>query len=472
MKDIPVKDIVYHPMSNGEVDIRLFWWQGGLYRAVGGEKASFYKELFDRGIIQQLITKGFLVETKLTSLQLDGYDLVLEHRRVPFVSYPFEWCAEMLRDAALLVCDLQIELYQHGLVLKDPHSWNLLFDGPQPIYVDLGSLTPVGQHGPSLGHDSFCRFTLYPLIMMSQGHTRIARWLLHDATQGILETECAFLSGKTFLKLKLKQGAQGASSALMRVLPHRFRSMLRSAISLSRAAPLLGNSKTGRDFWIGVRKEIERITIPCNKTQWSDYYEYFPAFVPSDRWKAKQHSVYKVLSELRPSTVLDVGGNRGWYAQLAASLGSQVVTFDKDESSLASCYLDAKKDNFRILPLVMNFTYPSASYGVGEKRSASATERFGCELVLSLALIHHLVFKENRTFEMIVEALAAFSDKWLLVEFVAKEDRYVKEWWSDSFSWYTLDGFIKELEYHFSDISILPSDPEHRVLLLCRKRKN
>jgi len=471
MKDIPVNEIVYHPMSNGEVDIRLFWWQGKLYRAVGDQKASFYRELFDRGIIQQLIKKGFLVETKLTSLQLDGYDLVLEHRLIPFVSYPFEWCAEMLRDAALLVCDLQIELYQHGLVLKDPHSWNLLFDGPKPVYVDLGSIAPYDQYGPSAGYGCFCPFILYPLIVMSEGHTRIARWLLHDGTHGVLEGEVALLNRKASRGLKMKKRAGRASSVLQRILPQRFFQLLKDVILSVNLVPLPGVSGTSREFWIGVRKEIERIDIPCSETQWSDYYESFPSLAPSNRWKAKQQSVYKVLSELRPGTVLDVGGNRGWYAQMAADLGSRVVNFDTDDSSIMRCYLDAKQKDLSILPLVMNFTSPSPSYGVGDKKSASASERLQSDLVLGLALTHHLVFKQNRNFEIVVDALATFSKKWLLVEFIPKEDQYVRDWWTPDFSWYTLESFVQALGKHFSEITMLPSDPEPRVLLLCRRKR-
>jgi len=469
MKQIPANEITYHPMSNGEPDIRLFWWRGGLYRAVKGEKALFYQDLFNRGIIQTLIEKGFLVDTQLTPLQLAGYELILEHRCIPFVSYSFEWCGAMLKDAALLICDLQVELDQYGLTLKDPHSWNVLFDGPKPVYVDLGSIAPADQYASSVGYDCFCRFTLYPLIIMSQGHARIARWLLHDATQGISEKEFALLTGQVSLPLKAKHLFMGVSSRIKKVLPQRFRRLLKSFVFSSSAAALLGVSKSPRDFWMWVRKRIEGITIP-QRTEWSEYYEHLPTLSPSNQWKAKQHSVYKVLSELRPITVLDIGSNRGWYSQLAASLGSRVVAFDTDEGSIIKCYLDAKETNLSILPLVINFTFPSPSYGVGDKQSASATERLKCELVLCLSLIHHLVFKQNRNFEMIVEALAAFSEKWLLVEFIPNGDRYVSQWWSDSYSWYTLDGFIKALERRFDNIGILPSHPDPRTLLLCRRK--
>lgn len=208
-------------MSIAEPDIRLFWWEGELYRGVKGEKARFYQELFDRGIVQHLIEKGYLIETTLTSLQADEYDLVLHHRRVPFVSYPFEWAGSMLRDAAMLVCNLQIELDRYGLGLKDPHSWNLLFDGPRPVYVDLGSVALTRGASPSLGYDSFCPFTLYPLVLMCEGHRRIARWLLHDGWRGITEAELASLVGKRSRPLRAKYVLRRAPSAHMRGLARR-----------------------------------------------------------------------------------------------------------------------------------------------------------------------------------------------------------------------------------------------------------
>lgn len=121
MKKIPTDEIAYHPMSNGELDVRLFWWQGEPYRGVEGERAPFSRDLFKRGIPRKLADNGLIVETTLTPHTTEEYDLVMRHKRIPFVSYPFEWPSSMLRDAALLVCELQAELDGRGFAPRDSY---------------------------------------------------------------------------------------------------------------------------------------------------------------------------------------------------------------------------------------------------------------------------------------------------------------------------------------------------------------
>jgi hypothetical protein len=90
-------------------------------------------------------------------------------------------------------------------------------------------------------------------------------------------------------------------------------------------------------------------------------------------------------------------------------------------------------------------------------------------MVLALALVHHLVFKQGRKFDYIVQALAAFSDKWLVVEFIPKEDRFVSEWWTEEYNWYTVEGFEEALSCHFRRIQRFPSYPEPRLMLVCER---
>lgn len=218
-----------------------------------------------------------------------------------------------------------------------------------------------------------------------------------------------------------------------------------------------------------LRVEVQNIAFPLMKTQWSDYYEHLLPFSPSQEWTAKQYSVFQVLKSLHSASVLDIGSNRGWYSQLAARQGSIVVAFDKDESCIESLYYDAKTHDLSILPLIMNIRNPSSGYGLCNTRYKPATGRLKSEMVLALALVHHLVFKEMMDFDQIAEALSAFAEKWLLVEFVSREDRYVREWWTEKFAWYTVENFTESLREHFSSVEFLPSSSEPRVLLLCSK---
>ncbi len=141
-----IDSITVHANSGGDPNGTLFCFEGELYRGIPATRADLYRDLFHRGVIQQLIEANLLVETAIADLQVDGYPLVLKHRTIPFVSYPYEWCGTMLKDAALNILTLQRKLLDEGLCLQDAHPWNVLFDGPDPRFVDFGSIVPALPH--------------------------------------------------------------------------------------------------------------------------------------------------------------------------------------------------------------------------------------------------------------------------------------------------------------------------------------
>src|ERR1044071_4790464 len=125
---IPSEEVTFHAHSFADDAGRLFWWGAQLCRGINSRHAEFFARLFRDGVMQDLIERGLLIESELTELTFDDYPVVVKHRIVPFISYPNEWCAAMLKDAALTTVDLAIELARHRLTLKDAHPWNLLFD--------------------------------------------------------------------------------------------------------------------------------------------------------------------------------------------------------------------------------------------------------------------------------------------------------------------------------------------------------
>jgi len=472
MQRIPYNEIAFHPTSYADPSGRAFWWRGQLYRAINGERASLYRQLFDKGIVQHLVNKGLLIETELTSLQIDDYEMVLQHRELPFVSYPYEWCAAMLKDAAITIVNLEMELAQHGLTLQDAHPWNVLFDGPKPLYVDFGSIVPAQANALWPAYDEFCRFFVYPLRLIVQGHGRIARWLLHDDAQGVLKSDFTALVHERS-SVHLEHSAKRLLFTVKPIVPAPLRPKLKKVLALLKSTlsrPSFQSCSSRLGFLQAVRRDVESISIPPVKTEWSNYYDdEFCTFLPSDGWTDKHHSVYKVLSDLKPRSLLDIGSNRGWYSQLAARLGVNVVAFDVDEMCVTQLFYDAREKDLTILPLVMDFRRPSPGYGLCNQELAPAVQRLKCDMVIALALVHHLVFKSKLKFDQIVEGLSIFSNKSLLVEFIPREDRYVREWWSECYSWYTLEHFQDALRRHYNTINVLPSSPKPRILLLCEK---
>jgi hypothetical protein len=470
MNAIPPSEITFHPQSFGaDKNGRLFEWQGHVYRAVTSRHATCYRDLFAKGVIQRLVDQGLLVGTEITSLQLAGYELVLSHDRVRFVSYPFEWCGRMLQDAALSFLSLSLELAKAGWTTQDANPWNMLFDGCKPVCVDFCSLVPQTPSDGWEPYDEFCRFFLYPLRLFASGHEMMVRWSLHDFRQGIPLAEFAAMYGGGRPRPRRRESLARLPRALIHTLPGALQARLRRPVRFLRAK--LGHRGPSRiEFLERLQSEVGAIQILPRPSAWSTYYGVrFPSFSPSEDWTVKESAVFSTLARLRPKSTLDIGSNRGWYSQLAATLGSSVVGFDTDEGCVSLLHGDAQARHLSVTALVMDLTNPSPGQGLCNTWFPPATDRLRCEMVLALALTHHLVFKTALGFDQIAQALSAFSTRWLLVEFVPKDDEYVREWWSEDHGWYVLDSFRASLRKCFRQVEVMDSSPSPRKLLLCEK---
>lgn len=493
-------EINFHPHSIWDRNMRLFWWRGQLYRGISSERAEFFTQLFKDGSIQTLVEQGLLIESELTPLEIGGFDMVVSHQTVAFNSYSIEWCAAMVKDAALTILDLAIELGQRGFSLEDGHLKNVLFDGCKPVFVDLGSIRPLDEYVHYfrwIPYEQFCKNCVYPLILMCRGKDRVARLLMIDY-EGVSKSDFLLLIRGADQSVQLPNLPVLTSLQLwlMRVLPREHLSLLKKKLSSIPAcfkkpshtskseSELVENyqpkpqseflAKIKQKAYLKVlkktRKDVKSINLPSLRTESSNQSEgSILSLSHQDSWTAKQVAVYKYLIELKPSSVLDIGCYTGWYSKLAALLGSQVVAFDKDPACITQLYYDAREKKLPILPLVIDFTQPTASYGLSSYRYVAASERFQCEMVLALGLFHHIVFEQYPLFEQTVEGLALFSKRWLIVEFVPLEDPVLAIFRSPKYSWYTLENFINALRKRFSSIHTMPSHPESRVLLLCEK---
>jgi hypothetical protein len=458
---VPANEVVVHPVPPATSGVRVFRWQDQqLYFGVPASHVPFYRNLIGRGIVKNLVERGLLIETEPTSLQVPEYDIVLKPRQIPFVSHAEEWCAPMLRDAAKLVLDVRAELERVGLTLQDGHPWNVLVDGCRPVYADLGSIVA----GPArAGWDTdFARMFLNPLRLLSRGQSRLARLVLGSCA-GISDEEIAEVTGRSPVRRLLKKLRRGVGE----MVPRSHHSTLRRLGSKVQAPSVRGST----DGIERLRRKLEALTFPQPTTAWSNYGdETAQSLNDPSRWVEKQRQVDTVLSRTRPGTVLDIGSNRGFYSHLAVRHGGRAVAFDLDEPAVSKLYFDTRREDGAILPLVMNICHPTGWRGApGALPYPPAIERLKCEMVLALALTHHLTFKEKMSFAETTKALAVFAERWLLTEFIPAEDEIVRGYGADGLAWYTLDDFIATLKSEFRSVETLPSTPPGRVLLLCER---
>lgn len=447
----------FHPLSFGDQNGRVFWHEGRLYRGIAPRLAQFYQGLINNGTVSRLVDGGLLVDTRRSDLKLGGYDLVLEHRAIQFVSYAFEWCALMLQAAAVLTLDLEIELSHLGLTLQDAHPWNVLFDGPRPYWVDFGSIVPAQKNELWRSSDEFCHFYLYPLLVMAEGHQRVARRMLVDSDDGVTRAEAVALTGQSRSRSVLESVGHKAMSLGKAILPRRLRGMMRrSDRDVSEERPA---------FLQSLREQITSIRVPSPLHHPLHFNE---SGEEHGLDKPRRCAVERVIAQIGPASMLEVAYESPFYSLLAARAGVPVVAINVDEMRVKRLFELAQRDRLPVLPLVMDFRSPSPAYGLCGQAAAPASERLACDVAVVLDATHILGVRYRLTFDQLARGLAMFSRRGALVDFVPGDDPQTKAWLENGdFSWYTAQDLKAALARHFASVEEI--NPGDRPIFWCSK---
>jgi Tellurite resistance protein TehB len=439
-----------------------------ILRGIREEFRTDYLSILNQPMVQKMLGEK-LVETRAAEQTLPDFALTLEHRHIHPPSYCYEWPMKMLQDAAVLTLDICIELNETGLILKDGTPWNILFDGPQPFWVDFSSIMPQDQQLTWVAYEQFLRLFLFPLLVGRAITGRASRSLLLASGNGIHPEEITrYLPAFSWLKYRWLVNRLYLPIAAVNLL--RRTGQDKEIGKYRRSIPI--GSQDRRSFLEKLRSDVQSIHFGGGKSHWSGYYEDMNDFFVPEKFNAKQLTVNELLERCRPSTVVDIGCNQGGYSILAARAGSSVVAFDNDEESVAMLYTLAKLKGLKILPLVGDVLYPSPQSGWRGLEFPSGPARFRSELALALALIHHLAITQIETFDRIVRTLADYTDHWLITEFIPLEDPRSQELLLTNLrdmSWYSLDSFLAALNKEFSLVETYPSYPEGRTICFCQK---
>lgn len=325
-------------------------------------------------------------------------------------------------------------------------------------------------------YQQFCNFFLFPLYLYSANCDRLARWLLRDYLYGVTDGDALaalpfsfklFHPGRT---LKI-----WGPRLLAKVLDHLPQQLRNQFLSFAKAANSNFSHRRLRiKFLESLRKDIETLKLDRSSSQWSDYYRtvdanYFATDISPGEWHLKQEVVNRLINKIAPKSVLDVGTNTGQYAMLAASSGARVIACDLDVPSVDICYGEARKKGLDLLPLVTNVFSVSPLPGRGGVAYPPATTRFRSDMVLALALIHHVVSIQRLDIPRIVDIFDRLTGRSLLLEFVPPLKPNLGGAVVASLDDYCIDGLKRRLKRSFATVTQYSSYPNDRKLLLCER---
>jgi ribosomal protein L11 methylase PrmA len=419
----------------------VFTAGGTLYRQVNRSFAEEYDACVSSGLYDDLIASGLLVAHRDVGVGLaatpDAH-AVLEPTRVPFVSYPYEWSFGQLRDAALLTLDVQQRALDRGFVLRDASAYNVQIVDGRPLFIDTLSFERHREGTPWAAYRQFCEHFLVPLALMSARDVRCGR-LQREYLDGIpLDLGSALLPRGTWVR----------PSMLLHVHLHA-RAMRRYASAS--VAEVTGGRRVGkramRALVESLRDAVRGLDWQPAGTTWADYasdHSY-----SEESLEAKRRLVREHVAAVAPRTVWDLGGNTGAFARLAREAADLVVCLDADPAAVELNHREVRaRGETGLLPLQMDLMNPSPAHGWAHEERLSLEARGPADLVMALALVHHLAIANNVPLPAIADCLARLG-RALVIEFVPKSDSQVARLLTnrpDIFPEYTSDGFERAFE--------------------------
>ncbi|CAM4412716.1 MAG: hypothetical protein LEGION0403_FIIPPAGN_00935 [Legionella sp.] len=444
---------------------QVYTLNGEIYRQITAAGYTDYQHLMTSGLYKDLQSKGYLIPHQEVALEFafnQQAQMVLKPEEIGFISYCYEWSFSQFKDAALLTLEIAKRAIEYGMILKDASAYNIQFHHGKPIFIDTSSFALYKEGEPWVAYNQFCRHFLAPLLLMAKVDIRMGK-LTQQYIDGIpLDLASKLLPFKSkfsfsiFAHIHAHAKVQQKYSNAANVKATRSQKI--SKINL---LGLIDN----------LSSLIKKITWSPIKTEWGDYYNQTNYSDAATKHKAETVKELFLLSGAR--SAWDLGGNNGYYSRVIADAGANVICFDIDPMAVETNYQKIKKDKDQsILPLLQDLTNPSSSLGWQQTERDGLLERGGkVNLIMALALIHHLAISNNVPLEHIAEYFSGLGD-YLLIEFVPKEDSQVQRLLAsreDIFPNYQLESFRNTFSNYYTIVEERAIQETSRTLFLMKK---
>ena len=395
---------------------KLFFHENRVFRAVEKAYVEEVKEMFNSGMIQELLDNNLFVETWISDTKIEGYDLVLEHKNITYWNYPYEWSFNMLKDAAKAVLDVNIIANKYGYELFDVHAYNVVFDMATPKYIDFGSLFKIDPKNGKCwsGYLNFYNSFYMPLYLYKKGFS--------DLSQS-LSLYNGFFNNKDFFKLRYKYlGLFG--SKISGLFYKAFDNSRRLAVARhfrvidkygkhKHINRLLKFKKTFQNKYNVKRayRLINKIKHSSFDSYWKDYHTNINP-ESNDRFLRITDIIKTDLGD--SNSLVELASNQGKFANfvLANTQINELIATDYDKNALDVIYRN-NKGSENVLPLLYDFVRPNAR-SVDQK----IQNRVKGDIVMALAVTHHLILTQDIDLKHIFNVLKSHTKKYIVIEFM------------------------------------------------------
>ena len=426
---------------------RVFLWHNRVFRAINENKVIQVQTLLSCGLIDELVEKGFFPKTSIAKdIRLDGFDFLIEHDRIPYITVPSEWSFNMLKDACLAFLEIYKTCRKYGYILKDGHLFNLTFFKNQPIFFDFGSIVRANS-----GNELYGLYisSIIPMLIWSKGDFYLANLILRDDF-----SHDRFLPSISLADHKVLQHIMPFSEKypvrIIRRVINRFGRMFFKRNIL--AASSISCEK--------LTKMIIMTKKRTAKTVWSNYHDELIHGIDINS-NHRFDRIIEVISNLNLSSMVDLAGNKGCFSLLIAQKTNikQIYCTDYDESAIDSLYIFIKNNGIKkITPQLLNFICPIPN---------SSRQELKADIAVALAVTHHAILTQSFNVDLVLRRIGDYSNRFVLVEFMPLG------LWNGSQApqipdWYNVEWFREKFKEQFTLLKEEQTEP-NRIFFLGEK---
>lgn len=441
----------------------VFEHERKIYRCINKIYFPHYNHLLQSGLYKELTDVGRLIRHEevdtsfFFSDNLDDIKILLPEQ-LPFISYPYEWSFDMWKDAAIVTLKvLQISSAKE-MILKDATPFNVQFNNGRPVFIDILSFEIYKEGKPWIAYRQFCESFLSPLLLMHYGHRDMAKFFMAYPDGIPLEIT------KSLLPIKAKFNLHVYMHILMQIKV--------STITKN-------NPESNKDFSLkklqvlvkGLLDFVSSLTSKKDKSTWDDYYT--DTILGNEYLLYKKNTVAGFCESISFKTVIDLGANDGYFSMLLKEKADNIIAVDFDSNCVNELYKKIRQEKFlNIVPLVVTLNMPSPSIGWANAERTSLTERLKADLVLALALVHHLAISNNVPLPKIADWFSKMGD-YLIIEFIPKSDEKVKQLLlhrEDIFFEYNIKNFKTSFGEYYNILKEQKVGDTERILFLMKRK--
>ena len=417
-----MKKINIEPGSFRDPAGNIFYHNDKVYRILNDEGLKRYKFLKKNGLLKELISKNLIIRTdQIVSQKLNLKELkdkcILEHDKIDYISYPYEWSFQQLKDAAIHHLDLHLYLLNNNTTLIDASAYNIQFIGHKPIFIDILSIKEYEDGEYWKAHKQFCENFLNPLILKSKRNINFNNWFKGNL-EGISTKD---LNSTLSINDKISYYIF-VHVVLLNYLENK---AINTEINISK----VNKKKFPKNSYISILKNtrnlINNLKIKKEKTIWGDYSTNNTYKIEEEINKKK--IVEQFSKKFKFKIIADLGCNDGVYSQICLANGCKnVIGFDYDLNSINKAFIYSKEKNLNFLPLYFDAFNPSPDHGWLQTERKGFMKRANFSGMLALAFEHHLAIAKNVPLEQVIKFLTNVAPRGL-IEFVPKNDYTIKK---------------------------------------------